>query len=340
MMHAVMLILVTFADETSWSRLPSLPNREGIAGPLAGVSHGVLIVAGGANFPDKKPWEGGIKQWHDAAYVLEDPRGAWKQIASLPRPQAYGISLTWRESIISIGGCTGKEHLSEVVRLEWKDDRLQRYELPALPITLAFGCGAIVNDVLYIAGGQEKPDSPRVLHRFFALNLAEKHGVWQELSAWPGAGRMLAQAAAVDDAFYLVGGVELVGNTVPAQRQYLKDGYRYTPASGWHRLPDLPMPLAAGPTPAPTTSTGFLLLGGDNGSQLGKPPQDHTGFQRSLLHYDVRQQQWKMIEQGEAARVTLPCVPWRDHWVLPSGEVRPGIRSPEVWWMKVKADSK
>jgi solute:Na+ symporter, SSS family len=44
-----------------WERLPSLPDKEGFAGPFAGTSRGVLLVAGGANFPEKKPREGGKK---------------------------------------------------------------------------------------------------------------------------------------------------------------------------------------------------------------------------------------------------------------------------------------
>ena len=32
-----------------------------------------------------------------------------------------------------------------------------------------------------------------------------------------------------------------------------------------------------------------------------------------------------------AARVTTPCVYWAGSWVIPSGEVRPGVCSPEVW---------
>jgi hypothetical protein len=47
--------------------LPPLLNKEGVAGCFAGASHGSLLVAGGANFPGKKPWEGGAKVWHDDA---------------------------------------------------------------------------------------------------------------------------------------------------------------------------------------------------------------------------------------------------------------------------------
>lgn len=336
MMIFLLSMLLTQSLQSPWQRLPSLPDREGLAGPLAGVSHGKLFIVGGANFPGKKPWEGGTKKWHDAVYVLNDPKGTWKQIEPLPRPWAYGISLTYGQSIIAMGGSTDQEHLSEVVRLEWKDGRLQRFTLPSLPITLAYGCGAIVGDILYVAGGQEKPDSPRALHRFFALNLKEPRA-WKELPAWPGAGRMLAYAASVGDTFYLIGGVELIGDTKPATRRYLKDGYRYSPASGWQQLPDLPVALAAGPTPAPSTATSFVLLGGDDGTQIGKPPEHHPGFNRSPLRYDVKQQQWKLIDQAEVARATLPAVPWQGRWVLPNGEVRPGIRSPEVWWWLTSA---
>ena len=49
----------------SWEELPPLPpsagqsKQPGVAGPFAGVHRDALIVAGGANFPDKMPWEGG-----------------------------------------------------------------------------------------------------------------------------------------------------------------------------------------------------------------------------------------------------------------------------------------
>jgi hypothetical protein len=47
----------------------------GLAGAFAGVSNGVLIIAGGANFPDAAPWKGGKKVWWDKIQVLEKNRG-------------------------------------------------------------------------------------------------------------------------------------------------------------------------------------------------------------------------------------------------------------------------
>ncbi len=71
---------------TQQQSLPSLPDAHGFAGAFAGISHGTLLVAGGANFPDKKPWEGGQKVWHDNVYALELPAGSWKLVGRLPRP--------------------------------------------------------------------------------------------------------------------------------------------------------------------------------------------------------------------------------------------------------------
>ena len=50
-------------DILTWTELPELPVSLGVAGPFAGVSHDVLIVGGGANFPNGAPWDGGAKVW-------------------------------------------------------------------------------------------------------------------------------------------------------------------------------------------------------------------------------------------------------------------------------------
>src|SRR3954453_19621561 len=71
-----------FAGE--WKHLPALPDAEGFAGSFAGVSNGALLVAGGTNFPGKKPWEGGAKAWYETVFVLENPNAQWKVAGKLP----------------------------------------------------------------------------------------------------------------------------------------------------------------------------------------------------------------------------------------------------------------
>src|SRR5258706_10700944 len=97
---------ISYSTETVlvWRQLPPLPDRVGFAGPFAGTSGGALIVAGGANFPDKMPWEGGRKVWYEAAFLLERTNGSWRSGFRLPRPLAYGVSVTTRDGVNCIGG--------------------------------------------------------------------------------------------------------------------------------------------------------------------------------------------------------------------------------------------
>lgn len=319
------LLVVLIGSEAN---LPPLPDKEGFAGQFAGVSNGALLVAGGANFPGKKPWDGGIKVWHDSVFALDKPDGTWQAVGKLPRPLAYGVSVTHTSGVVCVGGSNAEMHYADVFRLEWKDGKLITTELPALPKPLASACGALVGHTLYIAGGQEKPDTSATSSAVYRLDLSATRPKWEEITECPGGGRILAVAAGFDDAFWLVSGIDLVAGT--KQRRYLKDAYRYDHHTGWKRIADLPRPVAAAPSPAPSAVSGFYVLGGDDGTQVGVAPDKHSGFARSILRYNPKTDQW--IEAGEVAspRVTVPCVAWKKLWVVPSGEVRPGVRSPNV----------
>jgi N-acetylneuraminic acid mutarotase len=143
---------------------------------------------------------------------------------------------------------------------------------------------------------------------------------------------MLATAAAVDGALWVAGGVDLSpGPDGKARRRYLRDVLRYDPRGGWRRVADLPYPVAAAPFPAPVDNGGFYVLGGDDGTQSATPPGEHRGFRREILRYDTRTDRWGRSGELPTARVTTPCVQWNGAWVIPSGEDRPGVRSPEVW---------
>jgi N-acetylneuraminic acid mutarotase len=320
------------ARAADWRKLPSLPDQEGFAGCFAGVSNGALIVGGGANFPDKKPWEGGKKVWYDTVFVLENPQGSWKVAGKLPRPLGYGVSVTHSGGIVCVGGSDSGRHYQDVFRLEWKSGQLVTSSLPPLPKPVANACGALVGDTLYIAGGQEKPDANETSKQLFCIDLGAANSAWRQVDPWPGSARMLAVAAAFDGSFWLVGGVDVTaGADVKPARRYLKDGFRFHPQTGWRRIADLPYALAAAPSPAPTDRSGFRILGGDAGSQLLVPPEQNRGFNRTILRYDVRADRWAKAGELPVAHVTTPCVFWNNSWVIPSGEVRPGVRSPHVW---------
>jgi N-acetylneuraminate epimerase len=333
----ILLILLALlsgckAPEAGWKQLPSLPDKQGFAGSFAGVSGCALLFAGGANFPHAKPWEGGKKVWYDSIFVLENPQAQWKVAGKLPRPLGYGVNVTHNGAVICVGGSDANRHHAQVLRLNWRAGQLLFDQLPPLPIPLANACGALVGDTLYIAGGLKKPDATQALKTVYRINLAASNPTWQEIEPIPGTGRMLSIAGSFDGAFWLIGGVELlVGTSGKAERCYLKDAFRFHPDKGWQRLADLPYPLAAAPSPAPADAAGFRILGGDDGSQLAVPPHQHRGFNKNILRYDAKTNEWRIAGQLPAAPVTTPCVVWNGSCIIPSGEVRPGVRSSQVW---------
>lgn len=325
------------AADLRWTPATALPDREGFAAMFAGTSHGRLLVAGGANFPERPPWEGGSKVWYDNVYVLDRPHGTWAAAGRLPGPRAYGVSVTFREAVLCWGGSDAEQHYADGFRLEWQTSGLQISPLPALPIPIANACGAVVDDRLYVAGGLQSPAAATALHRIFMLDLSStaelsQRATWTELPAWPGRGRMLSVAAAWDGAFWLIGGAALRrGRDGTVERDYLRDVYRYTPADGWQQLADLPQPVVAAPSPAPVLAQGPLILGGDDGAQVSAAPNLHRGFSTTVLEWHAATRTWTSRATLPAPRVTAPLVPWGRGFALISGEVRPGIRSPEVW---------
>ncbi len=232
-------------------QLPPLPDHLGVAAPFAGISGGSLLVAGGANFPNKMPWEGGKKAWTDAVWILDKINGCWREAGKLPRSLAYGVSVTHNDSLVCVGGSDAERHFAEAFRLTWKLGKLTIEQLPTLPMPLSAAGGALSGDTLYIACGAEKPGELAATNRTFAIDLAAKNPAWREIEPLPGAARILATAAVHDGAFYLFGGASLMPNAEgKIARVFLREAWSYRPAQGWKRCADLPKPNVAAPSPA------------------------------------------------------------------------------------------
>jgi SSS family solute:Na+ symporter len=325
-------------DSFNWSELPALPDPEGFAGPFAGTHHGALIAAGGANFPDKMPWDDGVKVWYDRVFVLSTPEGPWKEVGTLPRPLGYGVSISVADGLVCIGGSDANQHYRDCFRLQWNDEKLTVVELPHLPGPCANACGALMDGVIYVAGGLDSPTATSALNTFWSLDLADPNAQWQERESWPGPARMLATAAVQDKAFFLCSGTDLkVDSDGKTVREYLRDAYQYQPARGWKRIADLPRSAVAAPTPAPAFGQStFLIVGGDDGTLVNfQPPEEHPGFPKSILAYHTITDTWKVAGEAPASHVTTSMIPWLDRHVILSGEVRPGKRTPVVWALDI-----
>jgi len=326
------------APQMDWERLPSIPDREGFAGPFAGVSGGALIVAGGANIPGDKWAEPFVKKSYDSVFILKRPDGKWRTGFKLSRALGYGVSITADDSLICLGGSDSMRHYADAFELRWKDGALTRKTLAELPQPCANACGALVGRTIYVAGGIETPTATTALHTFWAMDLDAPQPLWQELDPWPGPERMLAVAGVLDGSFYIFSGAKLTaGADGKPVREFLRDAYRFTPGQGWKQIADLPRATVAAPSPATGIGSRMLILTGDDGLNVSfQPVEKHPGFPRNALSYDVTTDAWSVLDTVPISRATVPAVLWRDRVVIPNGEVRPRVRTPEVWSLRLR----
>jgi N-acetylneuraminic acid mutarotase len=325
-------------SDLTWRRLADLNDPRGFAGQFVGTSNGRLLLYGGTNFPDKPVWDGGAKGWYRDVFVLDDLDAPWQKIGPLPGERAvgYGVSLPHEEGFLCIGGADDKRHVTDVFVLSYDGRELKTRDLPQLPRPCAYMNGGQIGDVIYLAGGIDKPDAVKTMRAFWSLDLKNLDAGWRELEPWPGLPRMLAVSAVHDGAFYLMSGVDLFPDAQgKPMRIYHRDSFRYKPGEGWTKLADAPTPIVAAPSPAMTSGDRIVVFGGDEGRLLGfKPMEKHPGFPKTVWSYDVRRDTWQMIGEPKFIPVAVPLVKWNDGYVAASGEIRPAVRSRETWWVK------
>jgi N-acetylneuraminate epimerase len=112
------------------SRMPAAPGdaaQEGIAGAFAGYSAGVLLAAGGANFPGAwKQFNAGqlyahkglSKTWR--ADIYADIKGKWLVVGKLPAPMGYGSTLQLDDGVLVVGGeLQGGAGSKDVFLIKW-----------------------------------------------------------------------------------------------------------------------------------------------------------------------------------------------------------------------------
>lgn len=324
----------------TWSQLPPLPDQLGVAAPFAGASGGELIVAGGANFPNGFPWQGGKKIWHDTIYALPATNASWRIVGRLPHPLAYGVSVTTPEGVLCIGGSDAGRHYADVFLLISSNGKIEIKKFPPLPVPLANAAGAVAGKAVFVCGGSDQPGELSAMNRLFSIDVGDGSSKWRELEPCPGKPRILAVAAVIRDTFYLAGGAALEPTNGHVARVCLRDAWSYKTGRGWQRLADLPKPSVAAPSPAPGIGSEFFLVGGDDGSLAGfQPVEKHPGFPKTILAYDASKNIWRADGDIPAARATTPVAWWQNRFVIPCGETRPGVRSPEVWTLSLRTNN-
>ena len=317
-------------DTLKWEELPNLPDAEGFAGSYAGVHNETLLVAGGANFPEKPLWEGGEKVWTDAVLALQPGAGQWEKAGRLPGPLGYGAAVSLPMGVMLIGGCNADGATAECLLLTYRDGKAVCEPLAPLPTPLTGHSAVLLGEDVYVFGGSVAPGEQDARNHLLVYSPATDS--WNEQSPLPGRGRFLHQMAALGDKLYVLGGIGLKpGEDGRMQRDMLIEAWLYDADEGWQHLADLPRFCAAAPTPAPVLGGEIYLLGGDDGTVRLPASASHPGFHSAGLCYNPAADEWREIGEVAAARAVLPCAEWCGRAVIVNGEQSPGKRSNQVW---------
>lgn len=358
-----------------WGMLPAAKGevvQPGLAGAYSGLTDDMLVIGGGANFPHGMPWHGGEKVWQDALYARHQHGGEWMQIEDVfPRPLAYGLSFTLPQGVLCIGGCDAERTYADVFLLSYRNGMFRCEAWPPLPIPLTNMCGAVVDDVIYVAGGQSTMKSPEALSVFLALDTKHLSGGWQTQPPWPGPARGYAVAAAqndgTDNCFFLFGGREYG----PQRRtQPLSDAYKYNPRTQiWTRLDERGHFSVTSGSAFPSGASHIVLIGGSDGKALmrenalrekiahfasssdpverkdsiaGAQRQlyalldNHPGFgDRVWAYHTITNTLVELNPTSESIPVTTNLVKHGTGYLLTSGEISPGIRTPAIYKIAV-----
>lgn len=304
--------------------------HKGLAGAFTGFVGGDIIIAGGANFPESFPWEGGAKHWWSTLYRLNPSTGQYAVYdIFLEQPRAYGVSIQLPEGILCIGGNDADCCYASLFLITEGEERgdllLVKDPWPPLPVPLSNMAGTRLNRKVYIAGGQESMHPEESTRHFYVLDLDNPDKGWSELPAWPGADRAYSVCVAQAGKIYLFGGRSFgPGRDMTVH----PDGFVFDPSTEtWMPLEGI-YPVMAG-TALPVGDSKILFFGGVETLIPGSPA--HPGFSRTVRTYDVVSGTLDSLTVSPfPLAVTTTALRQNDTVYIPSGEVRPGIRTPRI----------
>ena len=333
------------ANESSrleWEQLPSVPDELGLAGPFAGIHNDALIVAGGANFP-QPVWETN-KVWRDRIFVMTDgEQYTWQEAGKLEKPIAYGSAVATKDGVVCIGGNDSQETFQDVFLLQWdaKAQEVTTTKYPALPEPCAFGAATLIGKTIYLACGQTGLTLDTATNHLWALDLTNKSDPkkfqWQRLADCPGPTRALnltaSQHNGYNDCVYVISGRRQSG---PGDEdvEFLKDVWEYSPSKKrWRQRTDSPQCVMAG-TGIGYGQSHIYVLGGASGELFFRGNElrdEHPGFPKKAFAYHTITDTWVSAGETPQNHVTTIAVKWDDAIIIPSGEIRPRVRTPHVY---------
>ncbi|MFA6851415.1 MAG: hypothetical protein WCS30_13820, partial [Selenomonadaceae bacterium] len=352
--------------DIKWDTLAVIPPANemtiqyGLAGPVTGAYGNEPIVGGGSNFEDAMPWMGGTKKYHNLVYVLHQKKDGlykWSKTSrKLLTPIAYSACISTNKGILSIGGETANNPIDQVFLLSVQNKKLQFSNFPALPVALSNSGAAMIDSVVFLAGGL---DSIGATSYFFALDLKKIAAGWKLLPELPVSlshAVVIAQSDGIEECIYVLGGRTRTG----VISTFLSAIWKFSQSKNkWEQVGQLQLEdedvfgFATG-TGLAYQDRYILLFGGDKGiifneterlidaslhaKTMGKREKaqkqkvhnmiNHPGFCKDVYLFNTITGKLKKIgELPGMTQVTTHAFWWNGQIIIPGGEIRPGVRS-------------
>ena len=353
---------------------PPIPPRAGmdkqfgLAGPVSGADGSFVMVAGGANFEGNPPWKGGIKIYHDDIFLLSqkaDGSLSWSMSETkLPFPLAYSACITLKDGFVSLGGENSGGPLKAAFRFTFNRGAVKIDRLPDLPEELSAAGATLAGNRIFVAGGLNKTGESRA---FYALSLVAQNDGWKRLPDLPVKLSHIVCVMQNDgkgEAIYVIGGRNKTGELSTIFSSVYKfslSDQKWT-LEGDIRINNEVLRTSAG-TGMAFGRDKILLFSGDRGILFNQSEkfnldiagetdaakkdllikkkieflENHPGFSNQILTYNVLSKSWSCLgDIPGKAPVTTVAFSWKGKIVIPSGEIRPGVRTDRVVIFSVK----
>lgn len=308
------------------SQLPPIPDAayaKGVSAPFCGVIGETLIVAGGANFPDKPLLEGGAKRVYADIWAFDGDQ--WNHAGVLPDSTAYGATFQVSDGLVFAGGNVCGSTTDKVYKVQLADGKAVVSPLPALPVPME-QCGwTKAGENLFLAGQEG------------VFSCKEGEYLWQKLSDVP---EPLVQpvAFAAEGKLFLWGGFN-PGTLLAPDSGHCLD----LESLQWGSAPAIPDGgTFVGAAGATLPDGRLVVVGGVNRAiferALRNTPEDRIPylshkpswyhFRDELLIYDGKRQKWTSVGVSPDLAIAGPGIAWGPAGLYVSGgELKPGVRS-------------
>ena len=359
------------SNAVSWCIAGELPSNNGqpvslgVAGPVTGVHDKMMFVAGGANFPDSMPWQGGKKRYYNHIDVFTKTSNHLIPVAgnfNLPDKIAYAASCSTPNGVLYAGGENETGISDKTFLLKWDAETksVAIETLAALFVAVTNASATSHNSIVFIAGGESRDG---VSDKCWSIDLSNSASGWKELPSLPKpvSHAVFVSIKSADSLkLYLVGGRR---KTTQGISELYNSVFELSIGENqWKELPPLLYALSAG-TGVATSSGGIVLFGGDQGTTFSKVEgylsaiskatnetekqqlvqqknqllTSHPGFSKEILFYNITSGKTKTAGTiPYPVPVTTTAFWWDNVVMIPSGEIKAGVRTPQILMAKIK----